>query len=349
MLRPLTLILAAALAVFAVAGMRRDGAGGADAAGLERVPKITAASAPSAPSLVMFRLPDAGPGATDLAEAGGEAQGRGRGDASDSRLDGAGRLQFPARDEWEDFSRRLTRALAAGSLHDFASLEAEAESALAALRAIPGHVEYADWLEDRLADIEVARLAAEWDQTVLADGASVPLYDVWLEWMQHRPPPRQAEAFVRRLKPIFISAQLPPALVWLAETESSFNPSARSPAGALGLFQLMPGTARDLGLRVHPHDDRLDPVRSAESAARYLAKLQRHFGDWPLVLAAYNAGPSRVSRLLESRGASSFAEIADGLPVETQLYVPRVLATLTIREGLTPGALAFTQSALAAE
>jgi membrane-bound lytic murein transglycosylase D len=136
--------------------------------------------------------------------------------------------------------------------------------------------------------------------------------------------------------------------VWLAETESSFNPSARSPAGARGLYQLMPDTARDLGLSLRPHDQRLDPVQNARSAAQYLSEMYAEFRDWPLALAAYNAGRGRISRLLEQQGAKTFAQIAPRLPVETQLYVPRVLATLTVREGVTPAALEFAQSALAA-
>jgi membrane-bound lytic murein transglycosylase D len=256
--------------------------------------------------------------------------------------------RFPKREEWESFSHRLDRALAEGSIEGLAALEPEARLALAALQAIPGHVEYAGWLEDRLHDIEVAQRAASVER-VIAEGGDhgVPLYDVWVEWMRDRPPPARASHFVGVLKPIFVAEQLPPALVWIAETESSFNPRALSPAGARGLFQLMPATAQEMGLRLRPNDERLDPQRSARVAARYLLKLHGLYGDWPLALAAYNAGPTRVSRLLQQREAQTFAEIVDALPVETQLYVPKVLATLTVREGVTPGALDLAQTALA--
>lgn len=369
MLRPFVTSLGVLLVAVAATGSRDDGPRVMKVAEGEAVVRITPApvepSAAAAPTVV-FTLPEAreedveaerirrnanrpaGPRST-VPEVVAEEVFTPRSDA-DRRPpeDEEGRLRFPNREDWEDFSRRLTLALASGSLERLAALESEALAALTALRAIPGHVEYADWLEDRIADIEVAHLAAELGRTVLpSDPAAVPLYDVWLDWMRDRPPPARSVVLVPQLKPIFVAAQLPPALVWLAETESSFNPAARSPAGARGLFQLMPGTARDLGLRLHPHDERLDPVRSAESAARYLTQLQARFHDWPLVLAAYNAGPGRVSRLLQARSATTFAEIANDLPVETQLYVPRVLATLAIREGLTPSALVFTRSALA--
>jgi membrane-bound lytic murein transglycosylase D len=252
-------------------------------------------------------------------------------------------FRFPQRGAWEAFSQRLNFAMASGSLDRLVALEPEIRAALAALRAIPGHVEYADWLEDRLQDIEVAQRAAERDRAIAeSEDAAVPLYDVWLERMRDRPPPTRARLFVPQLKPIFAEAQLPPALVWIAETESGFNPAARSPAGARGLYQLMPRTARELGLRLRPHDQRLDPVHNARTAARYLAQLQAQFQDWPLALAAYHSGPTRVSRLIAARSATTFAEIADALPVETRLYVPKVLATLAVREGVTPTVLAMT-------
>lgn len=257
-------------------------------------------------------------------------------------------LQFPKREDWETFSRRLDFALAAGSIERLVELEPEARSILQALQAIPGHVEYADWLERRLEAIEVVRQSAQLEHAIATDGdAGVPYYRAWVEWMRHRDPPARAAQFVEQLKPFFIAAQVPPALVWLAETESGFNPSARNRVGASGLYQIMPVTARQLGLRLRPHDERLNPLLNAQSAARYLAWLHDLYQDWPLALAAYNAGPTRVSRLLKQHRASSFSEIVHALPTETQLYVPRVLATLTVREGVTPASLALTQAALA--
>jgi membrane-bound lytic murein transglycosylase D len=70
-----------------------------------------------------------------------------------------------------------------------------------------------------------------------------------------------------------------------------------------------------------------------------LRRLHGRFGSWPLALAAYNAGEGRVSRLLTARKATTFAAIAADLPAETRLYVPKVLATLALREGIALGAL----------
>ena len=85
---------------------------------------------------------------------------------------------------------------------------------------------------------------------------------------------------------------IPPELfLALVHAESSFNPSARSHVGAIGLTQLMPGTARELG--VNPHD----PMQNMRGGARYLRLQYERFGSWQLALAAYNAGPTRVARL----------------------------------------------------
>jgi membrane-bound lytic murein transglycosylase D len=116
--------------------------------------------------------------------------------------------------------------------------------------------------------------------------------------------------------------------------ESSFDPRARSPAGAAGLIQLMPATAKRYGLRTWPLDHRLRPDDSARAAAKYLDYLHTHFKDWRLALAAYNAGEGTVEKLLQKHKARTFDEIATHLPAETQMFVPRVEATLARREGL---------------
>jgi len=128
---------------------------------------------------------------------------------------------------------------------------------------------------------------------------------------------------------------MPPALVWVAEVESSFDPKARSPVGAAGLFQLMPDTARSLNLSTWPRDERLQPEKNARAAARYLRHLYARFGDWRLALAAYNAGESRVDSLLRQSKTRAFDAIAHRLPAETQMFVPKVEATLQRREALT--------------
>ena len=147
--------------------------------------------------------------------------------------------------------------------------------------------------------------------------------------------PTGASAWAARLKPFFVAERIPEELVWLAEVESSFQPGARSPVGAVGLFQLMPPTAKSLGLSLRPDDERLQPEKSAGAAAKYLRYLYGRFKDWPLALAAYNAGEGRVLGLMEKRKAGTFDQIATRLPAETQMYVPKMNATLLRREGTT--------------
>lgn len=139
------------------------------------------------------------------------------------------------------------------------------------------------------------------------------------------------------LKDIFRDEGVPHNLVWLAEVESSFNPNARSKAGAVGLFQLMPTTAERFGLQLFPVDDRKTPDKSARAAACYLRRLYAEFGGWALALAAYNGGEGMVSRTMKSHNARTFSEVAPYLPSETRKYVPRVMAKMALREDQSRG------------
>ena len=161
----------------------------------------------------------------------------------------------------------------------------------------------------------------------------------WEARIARRPLPESASDLIPRLKRIFKTEGIPQELVWLAEVESSLNPRARSPAGAVGLFQLMPATARQYGLRTAPLDQRRHPELSAMAAAKHLKDLYRQAGSWPLALAAYNSGGSRVRKLMKAHKADTFDEIADYLPLETRMYVPKVEATIRIREGRSTGTL----------
>lgn len=163
--------------------------------------------------------------------------------------------------------------------------------------------------------------------------------DYWTRKISSRPAPKQAAALAPTLKTIFESQGVPGELIWLAEVESTFNPKAESPVGARGLFQFMPPTAKQYGLSLAPRDERIDPEKSAAAAATYLKYLYRKFDDWPLAIAAYNAGEGRVGRTLRQHQASRFDEIATRLPKETRLYVPKVLATVRVREGIDPRAI----------
>lgn len=126
---------------------------------------------------------------------------------------------------------------------------------------------------------------------------------------------------------------LPRDLAFLPWVESEWRSEATSRAGAAGIWQFMPPTARAYGLEVSPFvDERRDPVRATRAAVRHLAELHRQTGDWHLTLAAYNAGLGRVER---ARGGS-FWRRRSALPAETRAYVPRVLAAA--RVGRDPAA-----------
>ena len=250
--------------------------------------------------------------------------------------------EFPSKEQWDAFATRLQRALENDDLAALGAYLPEARAALTALRALPGYEDYADWLEQRLDEITVARdvtappVAAQKPQLKPAPGA-MPYYDLWLARVRARPVPSRAAALMPRLRAAFAAEGVPPELAWLAEAESSLNPAARSPAGAKGLFQLMPDTAHDLGLTTFLPDERTDPEKSARAAARYLRTLHGRFGDWPLAFAAYNAGEGRVGRELAARHAHDFAGISNTLPAETRMYVPKVCALVEVRAGVAPG------------
>ena len=155
---------------------------------------------------------------------------------------------------------------------------------------------------------------------------------VWVRKLGARPVPARAAALLPDLKRIFREEGVPPEFVWQAEAESSFNPAARSPVGAAGLYQFMPATAQQFGLRLSPEDERLDALKNARAAAKYLKLLHGRFGNWPLAFAAYNCGQARVAGHLRSTGGSTFDDIHDKLPAETRMYVPKIAALVQIRE-----------------
>jgi membrane-bound lytic murein transglycosylase D len=157
--------------------------------------------------------------------------------------------------------------------------------------------------------------------------------ELWVKKVSGRPWSAAAKEFVPVLKPIFVAQKIPSELVWVAEVESSFDRRAVSPAGAAGLFQLMPDTAKRFGLSLWPHDQRFQAEPSANASAQYLKSLHDRFQDWRLALAAYNAGEGAVQKLLDRHQTKSYDDIAGHLPAETQLYVPRVEAVILQREG----------------
>lgn len=135
---------------------------------------------------------------------------------------------------------------------------------------------------------------------------------------------------------ILVEERMPPELLAVALIESGFNPLALSPKGARGIWQFMPATAGRYGLPVQPGlDHRTHPEHSTRAAARYLRDLYRQFGDWKLALAAYNAGETRVQRIIDQTGIRDFDEMARRglLPPETRNYVPAVLTVWSQMKG----------------
>jgi membrane-bound lytic murein transglycosylase D len=124
---------------------------------------------------------------------------------------------------------------------------------------------------------------------------------------------------------------LPDELKYLSLIESGLNPKVISRAGAGGLWQFMPKTARvDFGLKMDEYvDERFDPEKATEAACKYMRQLYNIFGDWQLVLAAYNTGPGNVRRAIrKSNGGQTFWAIYNYLPRETRAYVPQYIGIL---------------------
>ncbi len=121
---------------------------------------------------------------------------------------------------------------------------------------------------------------------------------------------------------------LPLELKYLAICESALNPMAKSHSGAMGLWQFMYPTGKMFGLKVTSYvDERCDPYKSTVSACEYFQNLYGMFGDWQMVLAAYNGGPGTVNKAIRrSGGKKTYWEIRPYLPLETQGYVPAFIA-----------------------
>jgi membrane-bound lytic murein transglycosylase D len=122
---------------------------------------------------------------------------------------------------------------------------------------------------------------------------------------------------------------VPQDLIYLAQAESAFLPQAVSRAGARGIWQFMPYRGEEYDLeRTYWVDDRSDPEKATRAAAHHMRDLYAMFGDWYLVMAAYNSGPLNVQRAIERTGYADFWELQKrkALPKQTQNYVPIILA-----------------------
>ncbi len=272
------------------------------------------------------------------------------------------------RESLDPLLRQLQKVFEGEYLVDMAALGATARALMPALEQNPDTAPYAAWLRPRLDYFDAAgqlgvivppghpvpgvppttEQSPREDLTVTTSVTPPPRLPnppaeeqrrVWSKSVSKRELPKSADRYINRLKPVFAAFGVPEELVWVAEVESSFDATARSPAGAAGLFQLMPITAKSQGLEVGERDERMHPEKSARGAAAYLRHLKDRFGDWRLALAAYNAGEGRLQRLLDQTKGKTFDDIASRLPAETQMYVPKVEAVVKRREGKTLAAL----------
>lgn len=140
--------------------------------------------------------------------------------------------------------------------------------------------------------------------------------------------------YLKTIDKIFYSHGLPVELKYMAVVESKLKPGALSPVGAAGLWQFMPATAKKYGLKVAADiDERKNAWKSTVAAARYLKKLYSLFGDWLLVVAAYNSGPAPVYKAIKKSGSRNFWQLQYFLPKESRMHVKKFIATHYYFEG----------------
>lgn len=121
---------------------------------------------------------------------------------------------------------------------------------------------------------------------------------------------------------------VPAELKYLAVVESNLKPNAASRVGAVGHWQLMAGTARELGLKVSKKgDERKNCEKSTAAAAKYLRDLYGLYGDWLLVIAAYNSGPGTLNKAIRRSGSRNFWALQSLLPTETRAHVKHYIGT----------------------
>lgn len=199
---------------------------------------------------------------------------------------------------------------------------------------------------DASAEQEVEATSVD-DTAELADEASergIPVVhnervEWWVEYFTGKGRTRfqmhldRADSYRPLVHSVLRSQDVPEDLLYLALIESGFSTAARSHAGAVGIWQFIRGTGKRYGLVVNRAvDERRDPVRSTQAAARYLSDLYNIFGDWYLAFAAYNCGEFRVLRAITSGNTRDFWKLSEMklLPKETRHYVPKFLAAMRI-------------------
>ncbi len=145
----------------------------------------------------------------------------------------------------------------------------------------------------------------------------------------------RSERYIPMIKSVFKKLGLPNDLAYLAMVESGFSPTAYSYAGASGMWQFIPSTARIFGLTINWWvDERRNPIESTYAAGKYLKNLFNTFGSWYLAAAAYNSGQMTIERALSLYPGGNFWTISQNkpylLPGQTRRYVPKIIAAAII-------------------
>ena len=183
--------------------------------------------------------------------------------------------------------------------------------------------------------------AAEWDLANIDN----PRVDSWVRRFQESAPMRRTLSiwldrmtkYETMISKKLDEREMPQDLIFLAMIESGFNPKAKSPAAAGGLWQFISETGRRYGLKISRKvDERNQPAKATDAALSYLSDLHDRFGSWYLAAAAYNTGENRVGRIMRETTGSErgtdrdYYAIAHRLPKETRDYVPKMIAAARI-------------------
>ena len=141
---------------------------------------------------------------------------------------------------------------------------------------------------------------------------------------------KSSRSSLKTINSVFTKYDIPQELKYMAIVESNLDAdTVCNSSGATGIWQLMPVTALELGLKITDDtDERLHIYKSSAAAAKYLKQLYTEFGDWLLVIAAYNSGPARITRAINSSGYRNFWELQSFLPEETRNHVKRFMSVL---------------------
>jgi membrane-bound lytic murein transglycosylase D len=187
-----------------------------------------------------------------------------------------------------------------------------------------------------LSHLELPDVPVRWDARVVRylefykdDPRGRQLFSYWL---------RRSGRYREAIRRSFRKKALPEDLSWIAMVESGYEPTARSPAGAAGLWQFMPETGRLYGLSVDRWaDQRLNVVAATDAAAEFMADLYRRFGTWELAIASYNMGYAGMMTLVRRYNTNDYwamSRLEGGLPWETTLYVPKLVAIAIVGRNL---------------